>query len=646
MKPTRTTEPAADSRPAPAAVAGLLLLVFIAFLPALNNGFVGYDDPGYITANEQVRQGLSWAGFQWAFTDISMSNWHPLTWLSHMLDCQMFGMRAWGHHLTSVLLHAANTVLVFLLFQKITGSTRRSFALAALFGVHPLRAESVAWISERKDVLSTFFGLMAVMAYVKGSRASDVEGRVPELSTLDTGLSTFFYALSLLAKPMLVTLPVLLLILDFWPLGRLGRGRLRGLLLEKWPFFALAALSVAATLFAQSHGGAYMSGIPAALRLQNVPVSIVRYLGDVFLPVNLAFFYPYPAAWPLGLVVAASILVVAISIVCAVFFRRAPFLASGWFWFLAALLPVLGIVQAGEQSMADRYTYVASVGVLVMVIWSVPEVRSPASRRVGWVLLILALSAGVWLTRRQAAYWRDSETLFRHALAVTDGNYVAHNNLGTALDQAGRHSEAEQEYRAAIRVRPGYPEALNNLGIQLARQGRAGEAVERFQDALKSDPSFAPAHNAWGRVLDQSGQAEAALEHYREAVRLRPGYADAHYNLGVLLGSLGRIDEAIAQFEEVVRITPASADAHNNLGVALDRKGLLREAAEQYAIAVELQPGFARAHFNLGLALCRLGNLDGGIVEFQEALRLQPDYPEAQRNLELARQARQSQSKP
>ena len=447
----------------------LLALATIAlYWPATRCDFITLDDPDFVTANLHVQGGLSWEGVKWAFCNTEQATyWAPLMWLSHELACQLFGLNPWGHHLINVLLHAANTALVFLLFQRLTRATWRSLLLAALFGWHPLRVESVAWVTERKDVLSTFFGLLCLMAYVCYVGESKVQSPKSKVQSPKSKgfyfLALLFFALGLMSKAMLVTWPFVMLLLDYWPLQRFkvqGSGfSVRSLVVEKIPFFALAAAASVVTFVVQKKGGAIaaIESLPLGARAGNALVSYCRYLGKTFWPADMAVLYPHPGHWPLAEVLLAGLFLAGISALVFMQRRRQPFMLMGWLWFVGTLVPVIQLVQAGLVAMADRFTYVPSVGLLVLIIWSGYELTR------GWrhhvMLLSLAGAAAVVLcmalTRQQLGYWRDSETLFRHALKVTQNNYFAHYNLGDALFSQGQTDEAISQFREAIRLKPG-----------------------------------------------------------------------------------------------------------------------------------------------------------------------------------------------
>jgi protein O-mannosyl-transferase len=668
-------------------LAALLALVTMAlYWPALRCGFVNFDDDVYVTENPHVQSGLTWAGVKWAFGNTQQgAYWAPMMWLSHQLACQVFGLNPWGHHLINVLLHAVNTALVFLLFRRLTGATWRSFFVAALFGWHPLRVESVAWVTERKDVLSTCFGLLALLAYARYVEQSKV--RSPR-SKVFYGLTLLFFALGLMSKAILVTWPFVMLLLDWWPLQRVSSFKfsvsspgpaspvtrhppLSALILEKLPFFALAAVMSMVTFTTVKRGGAVMSieTLPLGARMGNALISYCRYLEKLFWPVDLAVFYPHPGKWPMGEVVMAGGLLVGITVMCVAARRRHPFMLMGWLWFVGTLVPVIELVQSGDQAMADRFTYIPSIGVLIMLIWGAHELtRHWRYQEKGlWVVGGAAVILCLGLTQRQLGYWRDSETLFRHALAVTENNYLAHNNLGDTLLKQGRIDEASRQFQEALRLKPDYADAQDNLGVVLATKGQIDEAIRQFQEALRLKPDYARACNNLGTALDRKGQADEAILQYQEAVRWEPDFAEARYNYGTALDKQGRMDEAISQFQEVIRLKPGHAEAHNNLGIiylkqgqadeaigqlqeavrlkpdfadarynlgnALGRKGQIDEAIHQFREALRRNPGFAKAHNNLGTVLAMKGQIDEAIGQFQEALRLNPDFAEARSNL-------------
>ncbi len=618
------------------ALCGLLLFIAAAgtFLPVLRNGFVDYDDPDYLTENFHVQQGLTWQGVRWAFTDTrQVGFWHPLTWLSHMLDCQMFGLQPWGHHLTNVLLHAVNVLLVFLVFRHMTGAFGRSLLLAALFGLHPLRVESVTWAAERKDVLSALFWLLTLWAYAQFTeKAAANDGRRKFFYSLALG----FFLLGLMAKPMLVTLPCALLLLDYWPLGRFRSASFGRLLVEKIPFFLAAFAAAVGAFLAQRTSAATSVGVPLAARAENALVSYARYLGKIFYPTGLAFFYPHPGYWPAAALLFSVLLLLGITAGAVALRRKHPWLLTGWLWFLGTLVPVIGLVQVGAQAMADRFTYIPCLGVLVMAIWSIHAM----AKRWRPALLAVASAAAVVpcvaLTQRQIGWWENSETLCRHALAVTRDNQVAHFCLGVALEKQGRPDEAVREYQAALAADPTYAAAHTNLGFVLSNEGRFDEATAQFQAALQADADPSRVHFGLGLVFGREGRVPDATIEFQQAVALRPDWPDAHYNLGIALEHEQRLPEAISQLQQAADLDPGSAEFRFELGNALSWSGRLDNAIGQFQKSLELQPGSVECRVDLGNALARTGRLDDAIEQFRAAVQLRPDLAEVHDNLGLA----------
>jgi tetratricopeptide (TPR) repeat protein len=554
----------------------LVVLAVLPYLQTLGHEFVDFDDEEYVAKNLLVQQGLTWSNLAWAFSTTSISNWHPLTWLSHMLDCQVFGLRPGWHHLENALLHGANTALLFVVLRNMTGMAWRSALVAALFAVHPLHVESVAWIAERKDVLSTFFGLWAIWAYA----------RYVDLPSFKRyGLVACFFALSLLSKPMLVTLPFALLLLDMWPLKRLwieGRNpqnpKPGSLFLEKLPLLAMSAASSVVTFKAQQAGGAIagVDTLPVAQRLANAIDAYVGYLTKAFWPADLAVLYPLPNQISVAKTALAALALVGITTgVCAVI-RKRPWLAVGWLWFLGTLVPAIGLVQVGGQSMADRYTYVPLIGVFIMIAWSLPPAAFAATNRsrvaVTAAVVAVILAALATVTFAQIQIWKNTKTLFDQAVKVTEGNFMAYNGLGAANVSLGRLDEAISNYRHALALNPRYVDALVNLGSALFAQGKYDEAIETDEKALRLRPDLAETHLELGAALWNRGRTNESILHNRKAIELSPDLLDARLNLGLALFKEGNYDEAIAHLEYVLRLNPQHEVAQRFLNAARQKR--------------------------------------------------------------------------
>lgn len=641
----------------------LALLTLLVFWPATNNGFVNYDDPGYITKNAWVQKGLTLDNVKWAFTTGHFSNWHPLTWLSHMLDWQLFGENPKGHHFTSVMFHAVNAALLFLVLRKMTGFFWRAAFVAALFALHPLRVESVAWVSERKDVLSLFFGLLSTWFYVGYAQARAQAGTTKGQLGRYYVPALLFFAFSLMSKPMLVTLPFLLLLLDLWPLkrfaipgsnGRRSAGQpaldaklLSRLLLEKVPYFVLIIISSVVTYLAQKEGGAVSTALGLKERLANALISYCRYLHKSFWPENLSVLYPHPGSWPTASILVATIFLATISILAVWQLRRRPWIFVGWFWFIGTMVPVIGVVQVGVQSMADRYTYIPMIGLYMLLTWAACELTAKftAQRKILSVLSVALLVACSIATVRQIRIWKNSMTLFEHAVAVTEKNYLAYNNLGFFISEEARSlsgparlqkvDEAIEKYRKSIEIKPNYEEALNNLGHAIAEKGQYPAAVPYYQQALKINPKLIEARNNLGNALSEIGQFDEAISHYNFVLEREPENVDAHNNLGVALAMKGKLDEAMNHLQKAVELNPKNISARSNLGNAFAVQRKLDLAAEQYQAVLQANPRDARTHNNLANVMGELGKADDAIVHYRKALELEPINPEANYNLAL-----------
>ena len=554
-------------------IIGLLLTVITLALyaPVAWHEFINYDDPDYVTQNPYITGGLTANGLVWAFGQLhgTATYWHPLTWLAHMLDCQLFGLNAGAHHLVNVVFHAVNALLLFLVLQRMTGAPWRSAMVAALFAWHPLQVDTVAWVAERKNVLSTLFWILTLWAYVRYAEKCEVRGCVTndkwQVTSTKTGwkqilspvtrhpslyysLALVCFTLGLTSKPMLVTLPFVLLLLDYWPLRRFRHSTistqlstLGRLVWEKLPFFALAAAASIITVAA--HRGLGLSteafGLPLDVRIENALISYVRYLGKTIWPANLAVFYPQPREWPVSLAVAAGLALLIASglAICAI--RTRPYLFVGWFWFLGVLVPVLGLIQAGMQAMADRFVYVPLIGLFVCICWGGWDLvsRWPQRRILTLMTSVMALVACMIITRCQLRHWRNSQTLFEHCVRVTSDNFLAHNNLGFALATQGKLEEAKPRYLEALRIRPLFAEAHRNLGVLLTQQGKPEEAMPYLLEAVRIQPQFADVYGKLGLALAAEGRFDEAITNYREAIRLKPDLVEALNNLAWILAT-------------------------------------------------------------------------------------------------------------
>ncbi|MGA2241640.1 MAG: tetratricopeptide repeat protein [Verrucomicrobiota bacterium] len=669
--PDRSQEMAAPRPNSRRAVLGVCLLlatvVFLVFGQSLRHEFVSYDDDGYFKSNHQVKAGLTWNGAQWAFRTTYASNWHPVTWLSLMLDAQLFGTGPAGPHLMNVLLHAANAVLLFLLLRRMmrlrseasspqvglgcdksvgtvaaqAGALWPSAFVAAVFAIHPLRVESVAWVAERKDVLSGLFFMLTLWAYARyaQTRARIQMSGVRWLGSYDYWLAVLFFALGLMSKPMLVTVPFVMLLLDWWPLERFTiydlRFTIRRLIWEKVPFFGLSTASCVATVLAQREAIKSMIVLPLTLRFGNALMAYVAYLVQMVWPDNLAAFYPYRFDVPFWQIASAGTLLLFITLLAFRIARRFPYFITGWLWYLGMLVPVIGLVQVGDQSHADRYTYLPQIGLYLVMVWAVRDFTASwrYRRQVLGVAAFSVIAALIGCTWKQTAYWRNDESLWRHALASTSGNYIAYGSLGATLVDQGRFAEAIGYLQKAIEFKPNSAEVYNDWGKALMGQGQTAEAIKHFQKAVEIDPACAEAYNNLGNLLGAQGQAAEAIEYYQKAIELRPNRAEIYNNFGNLLAAQNRVTEAIEQFQKALEIKPDYAKAHYNLANIFTAQGRWDEAIEHYQRALEQMPDFTHAHYQLGLLLQSRGKFAAAIAQFQKVLELDPHHVTAQNNL-------------
>jgi Tfp pilus assembly protein PilF len=608
-KPFRASNPTAFGRSDFLILLGLAAVTLAIYAQVIGHQFITLDDLGYIKENPMVNRGVTLAGLAWAFTTFHATNWHPLTWISHMIDSQLFGMNAGGHLLVNALIHAATTLLVFFFLLRTTRARWPSALIAALFALHPLHVESVAWAAERKDTLSTFFGLLCLIAYVRYAEAPSTGRYVWTAITL---------ALGLLAKPMLVTWPFLMLLLDYWPLRRFDLGSRKEVVTKLWPLlreklllFALVAASAVMTFLAQSGGGAVRTFAFAsvALRLSNALVSYAKYLLLTFWPNNLAVYYPFP---PIGIpawqIIGAAFLLIGITVFCISQRKDRPYLMVGWLWFLGTLVPVIGIVQVGGQTMADRYFYIPSIGLFIALVFGLADIArtwrvvpSLSAGIAGGVLLLLAAR-----TNGQIKLWRNSFTLFEHTLAVTPPNLQIEHSLGFAMGAVGRYDEAAAHLEKTLQIDPHFYEGLVSMGVTRQFQGRLPEAIDYFQAAIRSRSDDPKAHSLLGEALAAQNRTEAALDEMRRASELAPKDPNIRSDLGLVLAQLGRFPEAIDQFHEALRINPNDAEAHNHLGLALLDSGKPRESISEFEEALRLNPSLKEAGNNLQEAEAKL----------------------------------------
>jgi tetratricopeptide (TPR) repeat protein len=609
---------------------GLALVTFAIYAQVSGHQFITLDDPTYIRENHMVNRGVTLAGLAWAFTTFHAANWHPLTWISHMIDCQLFGTNAGRHLLVNTLIHAANTLLLFYFLLRTTRARWPSALVAALFALHPLHVESVAWASERKDTLCTFFGLLSLIAYVRYAQAPSIS-RYARVAIM--------LALGLLAKPMLVTWPFVMLLLDYWPLRRFAavipsepeesrgqRSKLtprdpstslatttKKLVVEKSPLVALVIASAIITFIAQSHGGTVrtFAAAPVAFRLSNTVVSYANYIRLMFWPNNLAVYYPLPAAGiPAWQSIGAALLLIAITALCLWQYRSRPYLIVGWLWFLGTMVPVIGFVQVGGQTMADRYFYIPSIGLFIALVFGLTDLArswrvapSLSAGIAGGVLLILATA-----TNAQVQRWRDSFTLFEHTIAVTPPNLHIENNLAMAMGASGRYDEAAAHFEKALQIDPNFYDGLVGMGVTREFQGRLPEAVDYFHAAIRSKPEPPTAHVQLGRVLWKQNNDQAALEEIGRASQLAPKDSDIRADFALALQLVGRIPEAIEQFHQALRMNPNNAEAHANLGLALLASGKPEESVPEFQTALRLKPELTGAADNLRRAQAQSGS--------------------------------------
>ena len=613
----------------------LVAASLLIYSQSINFDFVYYDDELYVTENPFVKAGLTLEGIYWAFTSGYAANWHPLTWLSHMLDVDLYGLNPMGHHWTNLQIHIVNTILLFLVFNRMTGALWQSSLVAALFAVHPLHVESVAWVAERKDVLCTLFWILSMWAYA---------GYVRYSTKIRYVSSIILFTLGLMAKPMIVTLPFVFLLLDYWPLKRFQSGQsgngdnlqqrlvALGLIWEKIPFFILSAASSVVTYLVQQSGGAvkYLDAFPFHARIGNAMVSYASYIGKMIWPINLAVFYPFPETIPLWQAAGAGVLLASVTVLV---FRAAgskPYLAVGWLWYVGTLVPVIGLVQVGSQSMADRYTYIPLIGLFIIVVWGLSDIS--AKWRVQRIIpaifssvMLISFMICAWF---QVRHWQNGITLFTHVLNVTQNNDIAHGELGYALDQHGKSDEAIINYSKALQINPDYKEAHNNLGDTLARQGNFKDAIYHYNQALRIDPNYVASHNNLGIVLARQGNFKDAVYHYKQALKSNSKYARAYYNLGKIFTNQGKIEDAILNYRKALHFSPNMTQALYNLSwiSATYKDEKFRNGEEAVRLAEKLcqitQYNQPLALDALAAAYAESGRFDAAVLTAQKGLKL------------------------
>jgi tetratricopeptide (TPR) repeat protein len=624
-------------------IISLLLMIagLAAFWHVMRCDFINFDDPKYVTDNRHVQGGLTVEGITWAFTTGYAANWHPLTWISHMMDVQLFGLQPRWHHLTNLLFHLASTLLLFLVLHRMTKALRQSAFVAALFALHPLHVESVAWVAERKDVLSTFFWMLTMGVYVSYAAR-------PGLTRYLTLLLCF--ALGLMAKPMLVTLPFVLLLLDYWPLERLGQKPplepeghwrlIRPLLMEKIPLFVLAALSSIVTYLVQQHAGAMkaLEALPLSARMANAFVSSITYMVKMLWPANLAVFYPHPASWPLWRVLGSVALLIAITVIVIKGARKRPYVPVGWFWYVGTLVPVIGIVQVGSQALADRYTYIPLIGLFIIVAWAVPELLDKWSyRRQALVALsTLCLISLFLLTWRQVGYWRNSIVLYDHTLEVAGASSVIHNNRGSAYMGLADYTRAIADFNRAIEINSRYGEAYNNRGSAYNGLADYTRAIADLNRAIEINPRSGGAYNNRGLAYMGLADYTRAIADFDRAIEIDPGYAGAYNNRGLAYNGLADYTRAIADLNRAIKVNPRYGDAYNNRGLAYMGLADYARAIADFDRAIKVNPRYAGAYNNRGVAYSNLGRFTRAIADFDRAIEIDPRYAGAYNNRGVA----------
>jgi len=635
----------------------LTVATFCVYSQIQDHEFINFDDNILVTKSSLVQAGLTNESIIRVFTTTHHSGWAPITSISYMLDYQLYGLNPKGFLLTNLFFHIANSLLLFLILFRMTGAIWQSAFVAVVFALHPLNVESVAWVAERKNVLSTFFLLLTIWAYIRYAEKPTIKSY---------GLVFLLFTLGLMSKQMLVTLPFVLLLLDYWPLERFklgqrerefkiaqkdkyfnGEKNISKLVLEKFPLLILSALFSIKELivFEKAHGGESVAQDPVSILtiLTNVLISYFEYLWKMLWPKGLAILYAHPgntlAVWK-GVLCGIALLV--ITTISIKLIRKAPYFVVGWFWYLGTLIPVIGFIPLGPHLIADRYAYLPLIGIFVIIAWGVPELLKEWHYRKNVLkasagILIFTLMPITWI---QVSHWKSSITVFKHAIRVTDKKYpgfsVVHNNLGNALVAEGKNEEAISHYKMAIKIKPDYAEAHYNLGIALVAEGKNEEAISHYKMAIKIKPDYAKAYSNLGNVLFNAKMTEEAIDYFKEAIKLNPDHVDAYNNLGNALSAEGKNEEAISHYKMAIKLNPDFANAYNNLGAVLFAERKIEEAISHYKMAIKIKPDYADAYNNLGVVLFNAKMTEEAIGYFKEAIRIRPGFTAAQKNLEMA----------
>jgi Flp pilus assembly protein TadD len=629
-------------------IAVLLGMTVLVYYRVIYFQFINLDDSIYVINNLDIQDSFNLKSISWALTTLHAAFWHPLTWFSYLLDYQLYGLNPGGYHLTNLLFHLASTVMLFLVLEKMTHRFWPSALVSALFAIHPLHVESVAWIAERKDVLSTFFWILTLGAYVR---------YVEHPCRSRYGLVLAAFIGGLMAKPMVVTLPFVLLLLDFWPLGRLvlftRENRPLGemgpsqqplktlplLLLEKIPLFFLSAVAACLAFYAQQKIGAVNPFFPLPTRMANALISYLLYLGKMVWPLNLSVFYPYQKTWPVWQIFAAGMILSVISFGVIRKAGRYPYLLFGWLWYVGTLIPVIGLIQVGIHSMADRYTYVPLIGIYIALAWGGSDLfaKWPKRSSVLAVLTGLGVLFLMVLSWNQVGYWRNSQTLFQQALRATPKNFRAHNLMGYTLMEQGHIDQALFHFREAVRINPKYGSAYMNMGLAFEKTGNPSEAMIYYRIATGLPFGAAEAHYNLGILLVGQGQLDEALNHFQAVIRLKKDNAEAYNNLGLVFQSRGKTKEAIEAFNQAITLKPRLAEARYNLGTVLATIGQLKMAEEHLKTALHIQPRYVQALNNLGLIQEAEGRGSEALASWQQALKIDPGFRAAAENLQRMR---------